>query len=65
MNFLVNQCDLPFALHNVIVGFLFNSTYSKVLYYLFLMVYNRYGLPRLDNAGLNVNLGNFNSPPIR
>ncbi|CAH3171150.1 unnamed protein product [Porites lobata] len=24
-----------------------------------------YGLPRLDNAGLNVNLGNFNSPPIR
>lgn len=24
-----------------------------------------YGLPRLDNAGLNVDVGNFNSPPIR
>lgn len=24
-----------------------------------------YGLPRLDNAGLHVNSGNFNSPPIR
>lgn len=36
---------------------------SNIAFSVFLQI--RYGLPRLDNAGLNVDSGNFNSPLIR